>query len=566
MFQRFNSLAAPYHYLCWAAIGALFYLPGLGATHLFDWDEINFAEISREMLLTGDYLSVQVNFHPFWEKPPLFFWMQALSMKIFGVNEFAARLPNALCGMLTLPILFGLGKEYHSVRFGHFWSLCYFGSVLPFLYFKSGILDPWFNLLILISAVFLVRGVQKFRADYSNIHFWSSNQYAIVAGLFCGLAMLVKGPVAYLILTCCLLIYLLLKQMAFKDAWKLFVPFSSIALLLGFSWHAWSIMTQGETLTMDFLRYQLRLFRTADAGHSGFPAYHVVILLLGMFPASILALLTLFKTPPSTLDAQKPWRLWMKILFWVVLILFSLVQSKIVHYSSLAYFPIAFFAAVAIEQVVEAKLAWKIWLHRLLLGIGSVWALAMFIAPYLGNHIEWLHPLFKDQPFALANLEADVKWWYGLMVVGIAYLAVVLYAGYLMRNHQFAWGMQWLFCGTALFLGIGLMGTARPVEAYTQGAAIRFYQSVAQEDCYIHPYGFKTYAHLFYAQVQPAHRNTKSRFDWLLNGPIDKPVYFVCKIGGAADLRSIQYLKELYQENGFVFFKREITAHPPAPN
>ena len=77
--------------------GLLFYVPFLGGVHLFDWDEINFAESAREMIISGNYLNVQINFQPFWEKPPLFIWIQVLSMKIFGINEFAARFPNALC-------------------------------------------------------------------------------------------------------------------------------------------------------------------------------------------------------------------------------------------------------------------------------------------------------------------------------------------------------------------------------------------------------------------------------------------------------------------------------------
>ena len=80
----------------------LLFVPFLGAVHLFDWDEINFAECAREMLSSGNYLSLQMNYQPFWEKPPLFIWMSALSMKVFGVNEFAARFPNALCGVITL--------------------------------------------------------------------------------------------------------------------------------------------------------------------------------------------------------------------------------------------------------------------------------------------------------------------------------------------------------------------------------------------------------------------------------------------------------------------------------
>ena len=66
-----------------AIIAALLFIPFIGRLHLFDWDEINFAESAREMIVTKDYLTVQINYLPFWEKPPLFIWMQVLSMKIF---------------------------------------------------------------------------------------------------------------------------------------------------------------------------------------------------------------------------------------------------------------------------------------------------------------------------------------------------------------------------------------------------------------------------------------------------------------------------------------------------
>ena len=117
--------------------GALMFIPFLGNVHLFDWDEINFAESAREMLLTKDYLTVRIFFRPFWEKPPLFIWMQVLSMKLFGVNEFAARFPNAICGIMTLLIIFNLGRKLYHEKFGVIWALAYCCSVLPFLYFKS---------------------------------------------------------------------------------------------------------------------------------------------------------------------------------------------------------------------------------------------------------------------------------------------------------------------------------------------------------------------------------------------------------------------------------------------
>jgi len=56
-----------------AGLAALFFIPFLGRVHLFDWDEINFAEASREMIKTHDYTRVYIDFKPFWEKPPMFF-------------------------------------------------------------------------------------------------------------------------------------------------------------------------------------------------------------------------------------------------------------------------------------------------------------------------------------------------------------------------------------------------------------------------------------------------------------------------------------------------------------
>src|SRR5690606_2382382 len=101
-----------------------------------------FAESAREMLVTGNYSRVTINFEPFWEKPPLFFWLQVLSMKLFGVGEFAARFPNALFGVFTLCFIFIIGSKHHSSRFGMYWVMIYLGSFLPHFYFKTGLIDP----------------------------------------------------------------------------------------------------------------------------------------------------------------------------------------------------------------------------------------------------------------------------------------------------------------------------------------------------------------------------------------------------------------------------------------
>ena len=139
-----------------ALFAAILFIPFLGNVHLFDWDEINFAESAREMIASGNYFSVQINFTRFTEKPPLFFWMQVLSMKVFGVNEFSARFPNAICGIVTLVVLFRIGKQIFNEHFARIWVMIYLGTFVTFLYFKSGIIDPWFNLFIFLAIYHLL--------------------------------------------------------------------------------------------------------------------------------------------------------------------------------------------------------------------------------------------------------------------------------------------------------------------------------------------------------------------------------------------------------------------------
>ena len=150
MEQLIRKLPVP---LVIAIICCILFIPFNGQMHLFDWDEINFAESAREMIASGNYLHNQIAFEAFYEKPPLFTWMQVISMKMFGINEFAARFPNAIVAFLSLNLMFFAGKTWKDEKLGWLWVLVYIGSLLPQFYFRSGIIDPLFNLLIYTGLV-----------------------------------------------------------------------------------------------------------------------------------------------------------------------------------------------------------------------------------------------------------------------------------------------------------------------------------------------------------------------------------------------------------------------------
>ena len=539
----YNRLDFNYFFI--AVVAALFYFPFLGNVHLFDWDEINFAECAREAISTKNYMSLQINYVPFWEKPPLYIWLQILSMRLLGVNEYAARLPDALCGVTTLISVYHIGKKLRGARLGILWVLCMGCSVLPFLYFKSGIIDPWFNLFIFLSVVYFFEA-EKFSVSNSK----NLNKNLIFAGVFCGLAILTKGPVGYLIIG---LTWFFQKTIYRQWSWlniKLWIYFTLFSLATACIWFGVDILMNGTWFVKTFIEYNLRLAKTEDAGHGGFFGYHFVVLLLGCFPMSIFGITSFFgknKTLPALLNFTRL----MKTLFWVVLILFSLVQSKIVHYSSLCYLPLSFLAATVINNRIDFFFKHKIFSY-LLFGIGTLLAFLTIALPFIGNNITVIKPFFKKDIFAQANLEAAVYWSGWESLSGFFLLAVLILFFYLEKRNKISINQSSksifiLFLGTALFVQSVLLFFVPNIEAYSQRAAIEFYESKSSEHCVIETYGFKSYAHLFYARKQPPSLNSEK----------EAIVYVVGKIQNKKQLDENSDLEFLYAKNGFIFYRKK---------
>ena len=88
-------------------IFASFFL-GLGSAPLFDVDEGAFSEATREMMISKNYLTTWLNGAPRFDKPILIYWLQLASVRLFGLNEFAFRLPSALGGTVWAASIFFL--------------------------------------------------------------------------------------------------------------------------------------------------------------------------------------------------------------------------------------------------------------------------------------------------------------------------------------------------------------------------------------------------------------------------------------------------------------------------
>lgn len=526
------------------------FLPFLGRVNLFDWDEVNFAESAREMIVSGDYLTVRINYQPFWEKPPLFIWMQVLSMHLFGINEFAARFPNAVAGVCTIFLLWFAGRRIFSTRFAILWIALYLGSMLPFFYFRSGIIDPWFNLFIFAGILFLIFFLER-RKEEKGI------PMLIFSALSIGLAILTKGPVAVLILMLTFIMWLAFNKFRLNaSVWHVVLYFILVALTGGF-WFLLQIANGNMNLVLEFIRYQIRLFSTQDAGHGGFFLYHVVVLLFGVFPASVLAVPVLFGKQETDNSLQKQSVLWLQILFWIVLVLFSIVKTKIVHYSSLCYFPLTFLAAYYVNTLIENRRNYPHWQHTWLwiqsLILAMIPALAMLV---IQNRSRLLATGWIKDPFAAGNLQADVTFsgieWAG----GAVLLVCAAWASLHLKTRQYLRGTLLLLAGTLAFTWFSMTFFTSRIEAFSQRAAIDFYKSKQKEKCLVMTLGFKSYANLFYAARMPEESNFTTLGEELYKGKAGIPVYAVTKISKKEKyLKLYPLLRVLYEKNGFVFMQ-----------
>ena len=582
----------------------------IGSVSLFDWDEINFAEAAREMLLTGKYREVQINFSVFWEKPPLFFWLQSLSMSLWGISERGARFPNTVVGGLTLSVLYLIGQYLTNKRnddrsaaapasffsrrknnngggssFPLGWPLLYAGAWLPHLYFKSGIIDPLFNLFIFVGLWFWLLCYDALLQQKSSAKVY---RYVLLSGICVGLGILTKGPVALLLSGLTPAAYIAWRSyenrkskgkisandtaaavVATVTIRRLAIPavlWVSTALFVGGLWLLWEINQNGTFFIREFIAYQIRLFSTPDAGHSQPIYYHFLVVLLGCFPLSLWALPAFFTSDKDTADTLD-FRRFMLCLFWVVLLLFSIVKTKIVHYSSLSYLPLSYLAAWVLwrrnegakdiqrndNDNVNSMAAAELprWVWGLFVGIGLLWVLLLTGLPLVAYYKEGLYPFIKDK-FALACLQTNVHWSGFEWLVGLGYGLVVALGIGLWRRGKVVQGI-WAICLAGIVgVPLYLWAVVPRIEQYSQQPVITFCRQLAGRDAYVLPVGFKSYAHLFYGQIQP--RNAVPKLEEALAGNLSKPVYFITKWNKTKGLDTLPDVRKLKTEGGFSFF------------
>jgi hypothetical protein len=254
----------------------------------------------------------------------------------------------------------------------------------------------------------------------------------------------------------------------------------------------------------------------------------------------------------TKINANNDSGLLMKIMFWVVLIIFSIVKTKIVHYSSLTYFPLTYIA-VRYLLVKDFTVLPRFWKYiQMLSGLPIVLATLLF--PWFIAFADVFTP-YIDDPFAVENFKIDGGWTGFETLIGV--LALFFWVKMILSLSKQKWlnAVVFTYLGMILIVQMTLFFDVPKLEKHIQGALIEFLKSKRNEKCIVRTINFKSYAQYFYAEVKEGQPKEANQNEWLLNGNSPIPIYLITK-ADRDEFRKHEKLRFLYEKGGFIFYER----------
>ncbi len=354
------------------------YFLNLGNMAFVGADEPRYARIGEEMLKTADLVTPTLDSRPWLEKPPLLFWMGALSFGLFGVSEATARFPVALLGLLAA---LGCGYLLHRVegrRAALLGLLILSTSPLFFVYSRAASTDMPLVALLTLSLIW------AFRA-----HTTGRLSFALAAGAGLGLASLAKGPVALLLGFGVVLGFRALRRRPFCSTLQLTCGVLTLAVVtVPWFWLVWK--ANGYDFLATFvLNHHLARYLT-DLHHHAQPFWFFLpVLLLGGFPWVLFlgsGILRMWRRPDSLFSDSNGLQLYLWL--WVVIpfLFFSFSESKLPGYILPALPPLAMLAALEWDHLLSSELT-ALRMLRVELALVSAMAVVTGLALLIGARI-----------------------------------------------------------------------------------------------------------------------------------------------------------------------------------
>ena len=343
----------PLRLTIYAILAAILYLPGLGRPALWEPDEGRYAEIAREMVISGDYVTPRDDFELYFEKPPLVYWAEAAAIQIFGVNEFAVRLPAALFSIGQVVVTAALAEAMLGAAAGFLAALVLALSPLFFGFARFATLDP-------ALAFFLAAALGAFYAAARGDSFSrpQARRWLLISAAMLALGTLAKGPIALLLGGAIALTWMAIERLLHQVAqmplvWCL-VIYAAIVV-------PWFVLVEARNpgFVHFFIIHEHLARYVASSEHGWGPWFFIPIVIGGAWPWIFFVplgwsamragdgLSESAKDPSGRRAAARFLAIW----FVVIFVFFSIPRSKLGSYILPALVPLAIVAGYGLARV-----------------------------------------------------------------------------------------------------------------------------------------------------------------------------------------------------------------------
>jgi 4-amino-4-deoxy-L-arabinose transferase-like glycosyltransferase len=446
--------------LWWLLIAvAVIWFSNLEYRKLIKPDEGRYAEIPREMVASGDWITPRLNDLKYFEKPPLQYWTTAVAYEVFGEHQWTSRLWAGLTGFAGILLIWFVGLRLFGREAANYAAILLGSSMLYALMGHINTLDMGVTFFITLGIVALLIAQQDNKA---------SRNWMVLAWAALGLAVLSKGLMGLVLPGAALFIYMVV-QRDFSVLKRMhWLAGLTVFLLITAPWFYLVMKANPEFFQKFFIYEHFTRFTTKELGRYQPWYYFIPILLLGMLPWTVLMFDTLFSTwrssrlPDGRDKRFNPARF---LLVWAVFIylFFTVSDSKLPSYLLPMFPALALLMGRQLVGISVRRLFWMI------VPVLPLALLGVVMAPFTAR--------LADTPLQVQGYSA-YAWW--LLAAALVWSLGVIAALVLLRRgneRKFA-AVVVLALGTLVAAQLGASGyntIARERSGYYIAEAIRPY-------------------------------------------------------------------------------------------
>jgi len=303
---------------------ACLFCAGIGVMPLTDPDEVFYAETAREMLKKGDFLTPYIFGKPQFEKPPLYYWLVILAFKAFGINEFAARIPSAIFGIIGIIGVYFLGKILFNEKTAFFSGIIMATSVSYIALSRACVTDVVLSVFFIYTFLFFFIG------------FFSSSKptiWYLLSALAMAFAVVTKGPIGVFLPVGIILIYLLFTKKIKRLKEIPILKGSLIFLLVALPWYLIMYRLHGSNFTGEFFGFH-NIVRYLKPEHpsTDFFLYYFVVIAAGFFPYSALLPVSIWQAFREKDKYKKEANTFLAVWALAIIVFFTFSRTKLPTY------------------------------------------------------------------------------------------------------------------------------------------------------------------------------------------------------------------------------------------